>query len=159
MRICFSSCRSAALGSIPSSSSAARASRYAVERLRLPARAVEREHQLAAQPLAVRVLRDQRLELADQLGVAAEREVGLDPLLERRQPQILQPPGLDSGKRLLAELRQRRPPPERERLAQTADARAGSPAASASRPRKQSLEPPQVELVGLDLEHVARRLA
>ena len=53
------------------------------ERLRLAARPVEREHQLAAQPLAQRVLRDERLELGDELGVPTEREVGLDPPLER----------------------------------------------------------------------------
>ena len=40
---------------------------------------------LKSQPLAVRVVGDQRLQLADQVGVAAEREVGFDPLLERRQ--------------------------------------------------------------------------
>jgi hypothetical protein len=40
------------------------------------------------------MLRDQRLELADQLRVAAEREVGLDPLLDDREPEILQPPCL-----------------------------------------------------------------
>ncbi len=91
-----------------------------LERLRLPARPVERQHQLPAQPLALRLLRDQDLELADELGVTAEREVGLDPLLERRQPQILQPPGLDPRERLLAELRQRRPAPQAERLAQQA---------------------------------------
>ena len=54
-----------------------------LERLGLPARPVQREHQLTAQPLAQRVLRDETLELAHELRVAAEREVGLDPLLER----------------------------------------------------------------------------
>ena len=66
----------------------------------------------------MRVLGDQRLELADQLGVAAEREVGLDPLLERRQPQVLEPAALGLGERLVRELGERRPAPERERLAQ-----------------------------------------
>ena len=35
--------------------------------------------------------RDQRLELADELGVAAEREVGVDALLERREAQVVEP--------------------------------------------------------------------
>ena len=74
--------------------------------------AVEREHQLRAQPLTMRVLGDQRLELADEVGVAAEREVGLDPLLERREPQVLQPPRLDAARTAPAELGQRRPAPE-----------------------------------------------
>ena len=40
------------------------------ERVGLAARAVEREHQLAAKPFAKRMLRRERLELADELGVA-----------------------------------------------------------------------------------------
>ena len=68
----------------------------------------------------MRMLGDQRLQLADQLGVAAERQVGLDPLLERRQPQILEPAALDPRERLLAELGQRRAAPQPERLAQQA---------------------------------------
>ena len=126
-----------------------------LERLRLPARAVEREHQLPAQTLAVRMLGDQRLELADELRVAAEREIGLDPLLERRQPQILQPPGLDPRERLLGELGQRRPAPQRR-----APRAAGSRAAPGSAPRAsrdEPLEPQQVDRLRLDLEHVARR--
>ena len=47
-----------------------------LERLRLAAGAVEAEHQLAPQPLPQRVLVDQRLELADELGVSAAGEVG-----------------------------------------------------------------------------------
>ena len=43
-----------------------------VQRLRLAAAPVEGEHQLAAQALAQRVLGDERLELARQLGVAAQ---------------------------------------------------------------------------------------
>ncbi len=39
-----------------------------LERLRLPPAAVEREHQLTPQPLTEGVPRDQRLELADELG-------------------------------------------------------------------------------------------
>ena len=36
--------------------------------------AIQRQHQLRAQPLSQRVGRDERLELADELGVAPERE-------------------------------------------------------------------------------------
>ena len=149
-----------------------------LQRLRLPARAVQREHQLAAQPLAMRMLRDQRLQLADELGVPAQRQVGLDPLLERRQPQLLEPAALDPRERLLAELRQRRAAPQRQRLAQQPrrtlgvgvarlgdeplearqvdqlrlDLRAGSPAAaSCSASGRQHLpQPRDVHLHGLD---------
>jgi hypothetical protein len=54
-----------------------------VERLGLPAAAVEREHQLAAETLAKQVLRDQRLEFGHQRGMAAERQVGVDAILDR----------------------------------------------------------------------------
>ena len=57
-----------------------------LERLGLPAGAIEREHQLRAQPLAQRILGDERLQLADELGVAAGLEVGVDALLEHGQP-------------------------------------------------------------------------
>jgi len=52
-----------------------------VERVDLPPRPVEREHQLLARTVAQRVLRHERLELGNQLSVAAESEVGVDPLL------------------------------------------------------------------------------
>ena len=64
-----------------------------LKRLRLPARAVEREHQLAAQPLLQRVRGHQRLQLADQLGALPESQVGFDAVREHRSPQLLQPPG------------------------------------------------------------------
>ena len=64
--------------------------RVHLERLGLPPGPVEREHQLRARALAKRVRSDERLELADELGVAAEGEVGVDPLLERREPQLLE---------------------------------------------------------------------
>ena len=53
------------------------------ERVGLASGAVEREHELPAWPLAQRLRLDERLELGDELGVACEREVGVDPLLER----------------------------------------------------------------------------
>ena len=52
-----------------------------VKRLRLPTRPVQRRHQIPPQALAERVLGDQRLELSDQLVVAPEDEVGVDPEL------------------------------------------------------------------------------
>src|SRR5439155_70847 len=46
----------------------------ALERVGLAARAVQREHQLRAESLVQRVLGDETLQLADELGVAAEVE-------------------------------------------------------------------------------------
>ena len=54
-----------------------------LQRVRLAVAAEQREHQLGAQTLAVRVLGDQRRQAADHVGVAPQREVGLDLLLER----------------------------------------------------------------------------
>ena len=56
------------------------------QRLRLPPRTVEREHQLSDEALPQSVLANERLELPDQLSVLTERELRVDPLLERRQP-------------------------------------------------------------------------
>ena len=53
-----------------------------MQSLRLAARAVEREHQLRTEPLAKRMHRNERVELADELGVQAEREIRLDALLD-----------------------------------------------------------------------------
>ena len=88
------------------------------ERVGLAARAVEGEHQLAAQPLAQRVLLDQPLELARDLGVPAAREVGLDALADAAQPQVFEPRDLGLGEALGGDVRERRPAPKLERLAQ-----------------------------------------
>jgi len=47
------------------------------KRLRLSLRPVERKHPLRAEALSERVLRDQGLELRDDLGVPAQREIGV----------------------------------------------------------------------------------
>ena len=69
-----------------------------LERLRLPAAAVERDHQLAAQPLPQRMGRHERLQLADECGVVAEREIGVDAILDRRHPQLVEPSDLEPAK-------------------------------------------------------------
>jgi hypothetical protein len=55
-----------------------------LERLGLTPRAVQREHELRPQPLAERMLRDERLELAHELVVPSELQLELDARLERR---------------------------------------------------------------------------
>ena len=57
----------------------------------LTARSVERHHQLAPEGFAQGVRLDQRLDLAGDLTVAAQGEIGVDPPLERGQPEVLQP--------------------------------------------------------------------
>ena len=87
-----------------------------LEGLRLPAGAIEREHQLGAQALPQRVLRHERLQLADELGMPPGGEIGFDALLERRQPELLEPRDLGLGERLVGQVGERGAAPERERL-------------------------------------------
>ena len=58
---------------------------------------------------------DEQLELADQLGVAAELELGLEQLDLGRQVELAQPPDLVSGRALEDDIRKRRAAPELER--------------------------------------------
>ena len=83
-----------------------------VQSLRLPARAVEREHELAAQALRQRVLGDQTLELADELAVPAEGEIRVDAILERGEVKLRQPADLALSPRLVGELGEGRAAPE-----------------------------------------------
>ncbi len=89
-----------------------------VKRLCLTAATVEGEHQLAAQTLLQWVLSDERLELADEVEVPAERQVDVDPLDQRVQAKLFEPPDLMLGERLVRELGERRAAPHRERFAQ-----------------------------------------
>ncbi len=88
-----------------------------VQGLRLPARPVQRRHQIPPQPFAERVLGDQRLQLPDQLVMAPECEVGVDPELDCCQPDLLEPGDGRLGEALVGEVRERRAPPQRQRVA------------------------------------------
>ena len=93
--------------------------------------------------------------------MAAERELGVDPLLDRGEAELVEPLGLDPGERLELEIGERPSVPQRLRVAQQRGrAAAASPSASASRPsatsssnRSRSSSP------GLDPEQVAGRAA
>ena len=87
------------------------------ERVGLPARAVERQHQLRARALPQRLLEHEALELGDELAVPREREVSVDPVLERGQAQLLEPRDLRVREGLRRQIRERRPSPQRERRA------------------------------------------
>ncbi len=87
-----------------------------LERVGLTAGAVEREHQLRPQPLAQRVRAYERLEVADEGRVLADREPRLGLLLEEDEPELLEPRDLLLRERLVAELRERLAAPEAERL-------------------------------------------
>ncbi len=81
---------------------------------------MQREHELAVQALVHAVLLDQHRQFRQQLTMAAQPQIGLDALVQRAQPRLLQPPdlhvdlmaGLDVGEHLAV--------PQRERVGQTA---------------------------------------
>ena len=153
-RIACSSACSSSPGSRPSSLVEQRAgAAVRGERVRLASGAVEREHQLPPEPLAVRMLADERLELVDELGRAAEREVRLDPLLEREQPQLLQALGLEPQRALVAESANGGPRHRSSALAQTIGRRGGPRHAPAPR----ALVAPALEPVRVDLAPARRR--
>src|SRR5262249_46361908 len=127
----------------------------ALERVRLTAGAVEREHQLAPQPLPERELIDERLEFADEVAGAAQLAACVDAVLDGVGAELLQPPDLVLRERLEREVCEGRSAPERQRLAEEAGPLF---CASLARRRAQLLEPRQVEAVGLDLQHVPGRL-
>ena len=127
-----------------------------LERLGLAAGPVERQHQLRPQSFAGWMVRDQPLQLRDQRLVAAEGEVGLDPILDRDQPRLLEPGDLVLGERLIGEVGERRPAPERERLIEARRRSVG--VAAVERLAALGGEPGEtlrVDVVGARLEDVA----
>ena len=125
--------------------------RVGAERVRLPAGAVEREELLSAEMLPKGLLGDERLELGDELAVAAEGEVGVDATLECFEAQLLEAAGPDRD-RLAGEVGERRAPPQRERLAEQGRRLLRLSGAGIVDPATEAVE---VELAGLDAEDVA----
>ncbi|MDP9071325.1 MAG: hypothetical protein M3N68_08580 [Actinomycetota bacterium] len=72
------------------------------------------------QALPEGVLTHQPLQLADQLCVPSESQVGLSQSLGRRQPELLKPDRFRDGPRLVCEVGHRRPTPEVKRSDQKA---------------------------------------
>jgi hypothetical protein len=125
-----------------------------VQRVGLPARSIQRQHQLRPQPLEQRLARHERTELADEIGVAPERKIGVDPLLECRQAELFEALDLAAGEVVVGEIRQRWAAPQSQRQAQLLGSLARLGVAGLL---KQLLEPLRVELAGSDLQHVAAR--
>ncbi len=61
-----------------------------VQRLALPARAVEREHQQLAEPLALGVEGDEPAQLRDRPGLVADRQQGADQVLADGEPAFVE---------------------------------------------------------------------
>src|SRR4029450_1194095 len=96
------------------------------ERFGLARAGIERAHQLRAQALTQRMLGNQRLELRDQLVVAPGGELGLDPLFESGQPQLLEALDVQPGKRLELQIGQRPAAPQPTRLPDASDRATGT---------------------------------
>ena len=89
-----------------------------LERLDLPAGAVEGEHQLAAQALTQGLPSDQRLELCNNVDVTTGRKISVDPPLHCVEVQLLEARDLLPRERLVGKVRERRRTPQRQRVAQ-----------------------------------------
>ena len=127
-----------------------------LQRVTLPAGPVQGQDQLAPQPLTQRMLTHQVLELAGQLAMATEHQLGVDPVLGRGQPRFLQPGDHARREPGVRELSQRPPAPQAERLAQqpSCPSRVLAPQRRASAGGELA-EPGGVQGRGRDLEGIA----
>ena len=123
--------------------------------LALAAGAVEREHQLCAEPFPQRVPRDEPFQLWHETVVSAEGKLRFDSVLQRRDVQLFEALDLVLGKAFVREIRQRGSPPERECAAELVR-RLRVLAALEGRPAlgEQPLEAVAVELVRLHCERI-----
>ncbi len=117
------------------------------ERVCLAPRPVEGEHALRLETLAVRVAREERVELAREGRVKPSLEVRVDTGLESGQPALLEPCSLGLGEGLVGDVREGRASPERESFPERIRFPGG----------REALEPLDVELVRLDVHVVAGR--
>ena len=105
------------------------------------------------------MLADQRVELGRHLRVAPAREVGLEPVAEAGEAQVLEPRDLGLREALAADVGERGAAPQRERVAQRRRRRARIAArelvAPAPRARREAVG---VERAGRDAQRVAAAL-
>ena len=88
------------------------------ERVSLAPRPVQSQHLLPAETLPQRILRDQGVHLRRDQSVQSEGKLGLEPQLQAARLELLQPHAVALREPLVGEVRQRRAPPQLERLAQ-----------------------------------------
>ena len=84
----------------------------------MPVGTVEGEHLLRAEPFSQRVLAHEQVQLPENLFVAAEREIAIDPVHQRRQSQLVELRHLISAEGLQWDSGQGRAAPKRERFLQ-----------------------------------------
>ena len=125
------------------------------ERLGLPTRPVEREHQLCAQPFAQWMALDERLELSDELRGAPGGELRVEPFFENRQQLLLQPGDLRPREGVERKIGERRTALQCEGLSQLLGALCG--VESGACPLHEQAESIEIELLRTDVERVSRR--
>jgi hypothetical protein len=131
-----------------------------LQRLSLPSASVQGEHELPAQPLPERVLGHEAGQFRDQLPCLMRRQVRVDAILDRREPQLLEPRLLDLPQGL-GHVGQGRPAPQGQCLVQHAG-RFRIPALGHSRARLAGLvlELHEIEnVMRPQMERVPRSLA
>jgi hypothetical protein len=82
-----------------------------LERVRLPSGSIQRNHQLASQPLAEGMRPDQLLDFGNHFGISPECQIGLNALLERDYPELFKSSNRSLGERLVREVCEGRPAP------------------------------------------------
>ena len=104
------------------------------------------------------MLPDERLQLGQRPGVPAQRQLPVEAQLERREPQLLEPGDRRLRERLVREVGNRRPAPQRERSLDELDCRLRVGAAERLRRLgRPPLEADEVQALGLDVQDVAGR--
>ena len=87
-----------------------------LESVCLAAAPVQREHELASQPLAQRMSRHERLELGNELRRSTHCQVRVDPILDRSEPELVESRDLALCEVLVGKVGERASSPQSERL-------------------------------------------
>ena len=124
----------------------------------MSAAAIQRRHQLRTETLAQGITVDELTQLCDESLVAAEREIGVDPILQRLESELFEAVDVGSRERLVCEVVERTAAPERERSAKPLHRRVRiAVRQQAPTLSREPLEALGVELIGADLQDVSRR--
>ena len=123
-----------------------------IQRIGLPARAIQRLDERARESLPERMGRHEALERGNELGVAAEQVLELETALDRCESLLLQAGCLDRRKGRVTEIGERVAAPEVERLAERRD---GGCRLLGSGSLDEVLEARDVQLVRIEVEGVA----
>ena len=128
------------------------------QRVRLTSRSVQGEHELTPEPLPVRELRHQRVELDRHLVVASQAELCLNPLLDRHDSEFLEPHCLGARELLGCKLGECGTAPQRQRLVERGERGVRVPSLRAMlRVHDELLELCCVVTLPLDRQDIARR--